>query len=246
MRSVRWGKYIISVWDVIEDQKLLMSIIFSLMDGTNPPCDKVNNSIVVNANSVLLFTTKPPSKDTEYLTPQSLSTHLEEITTTLCPITLDALPLKNAMASQISPNIPSPQFFPHSPSLESDSPDSPRAGVFPQCGHVYALPPQNITLTSCPKCRVVGRMVPLLVQTGPTFIPLDAEFTHVLPCGHAVTEALGRKMAGVPLPTNDLLLGDTEARAWGMCLAGRRRRCWFCGGGFYPNELKRLFFENTE
>jgi hypothetical protein len=212
-----------------------------------PPYDKVKRSIIVNANSVLLFTTKPPSKDTEYLTPQSLSTRLEEITTsTLCPITLDTLPLKNAMASQISANIPTPLIVAFSPPLEPNSPATPRAGVFPQCGHVYALPPQNITLTSCPKCRVVGRMIPLLVQTGPTFLPLDAEFTHVLPCGHAVSEALGRKMAGVPLPSNDLLLADTEARMWGLCLAGRRRRCWFCGGGFYPSDLKRLFFESRE
>lgn len=123
-----------------------------------------------------------------------------------------------------------------------------RAGVFPICGHVFQLPPPhlNIRLTSCPKCRTVGRMIPLVLQTAPTFFPVDAEFTHVLPCGHAVSLELGKRMAGVPLPTNELLLGDTEAKTWGFCLAGRKRRCWFCGTGFYSTELKKLYFEQEE
>ena len=86
-------------------------------------------------------------------------------------------------------------------------------------------------------------MIPLLLQTGPTFLAKDAEFTHVLPCGHAVNEELGRRMASVGLPTNDLLLGETEAKAWGICLVSRKRRCWFCGGGFHPTDLKKLYFE---
>jgi len=72
------------------------------------------------------------------------------------------------------------------------------------------------------------------------------EFTRVLPCGHALGEELGRRMGGVALPSNDLLLGDTEASAWGKCLGGRRRRCWFCGAGFYPHDLKKLYFEERE
>jgi hypothetical protein len=201
---------------------------------------------------VLLFTTTPPSKDSEYLTPETLSTRLEQITTTLCPITLDTINLRNAMASQISHPLPSsPPIFDLSPDPDAD-PDTystlRRAGVFPQCGHVYELPPPHINanLILCPKCRVVGRMIPLIVQTGPTLISLDAEFTHVIPCGHAVSQELGEKMASVPLPTNDLLLGDTEAKAWGDALLGRRRRCWLCGGGFYSSELKRLFFETKD
>jgi hypothetical protein len=86
-------------------------------------------------------------------------------------------------------------------------------------------------------------MIPLVLQTAPTFFPVDAEFTHVLPCGHAVSLELGKRMASVPLPTNELLSGDTEAKSWGFCLAGRKRRCWFCGTGFYAGELKKLYFE---
>jgi len=89
-------------------------------------------------------------------------------------------------------------------------------------------------------------MIPLLLQTAPTMLAVDAEFTHVLPCGHAVSEELGRRMAGVPLPTNDLLSGETEAKDWVSCLSGRRRRCWFCGEGFYVTELRRLYFEMEE
>ena len=125
-------------------------------------------------------------------------------------------------------------------------PEHRRAAVFPQCGHVFELPPPHINLTSCPKCRAVGSLRPLLLQTAPTLFSLEEEFTHVLPCGHAVTEELGRRMAGVALPSNDLLMGDTEATAWGNCLSGRRRRCWLCGGGFYPNDLKTLFFERSD
>jgi hypothetical protein len=89
-------------------------------------------------------------------------------------------------------------------------------------------------------------MVPLVLQTAPTFLPLNSEFTHVLPCGHAVSEELGNKMANVALPTNDLLMGETEGRTWGVCLSGRRRRCWFCGMGFYPSDLKKLYFEQED
>lgn len=89
-------------------------------------------------------------------------------------------------------------------------------------------------------------MIPLVLQTAPTFFPIDAEYTHVLPCGHAVSLELGKRMASVPLPTNELLLGNTEARTWGFCLAGRKRRCWFCGMGFYPSDLKKLYFERDE
>jgi len=88
--------------------------------------------------------------------------------------------------------------------------------------------------------------VPLLLQTAPTFLARDAEFTHVLPCGHATSLELGMRMVGVGLPTNELLMGDTEARTWGTCLAGRKRRCWFCGGGFYATDLKKLYFEQEE
>jgi hypothetical protein len=89
-------------------------------------------------------------------------------------------------------------------------------------------------------------MVPLLLQTAPTFLAKNAEFTHVLPCGHAMSWELGMRMAGVALPTNELLMGDTEARTWGTVLAGRKRRCWFCGGGSYATDLKKLYFENEE
>ena len=86
-------------------------------------------------------------------------------------------------------------------------------------------------------------MIPLLLQTAPTFLALDAEFTHVLPCGHAMSLELGTRMSSFALPTNDMLVGEMEAKAWGLCLAGRQRRCWFCGGGFYPSDLKKLYFE---
>jgi len=137
----------------------------------------------------------------------------------------------------------------HQHNLDEDpSPELRRAGVFPVCGHVFELPPPHINdrLTSCPKCRVVGRMIPLLFQTAPTLMAKDAEFTHVLPCGHAMSLELGQRMASMGLPTNDLLLGETEASAWGVCLSGRRRRCWFCGTGFYSTDLKKLYFETSE
>ena len=57
---------------------------------------------------------------------------------------------------------------------------------------------------------------------------------------------LGMRMAGVALPTNELLMGDTEVRTWGAVLVGRKRRCWFCGCGFYATDLKKLFFETEE
>jgi hypothetical protein len=205
--------------------------------------------IVINANSVLLFTTIPPSKDIDYLTPKVLSTRLEAVTNALCPITYDPLPMRKAMMSatgaplqrassplQPDPPLPSP--------VKEDEAAVDRAGVFPACGHVFQLPPPHIRLTSCPKCRVICRIVPLVLQTAPTFLAVDAEFTHVLPCGHAVSEALGRRMAALALPTNELLLGETEARTWGICLSGRKRRCWFCGTGFYATDLKKLYFEH--
>lgn len=71
----------------------------------------------------------------------------------------------------------------------------------------------------------------------------DEEFTHVLPCGHAVSERLGKRMAGVGMPCNDLLVGETESKDWGDCLIGRRRRCWFCGTGFWGTDLRKLYFE---
>jgi len=201
--------------------------------------------IVVNANSVLLFTTIPPSKDSDYLTPEFLSTRLEAITDTLCPITYDPLPMRNAMMSTagapLALRIDLPP--PSSPTKDDEVALVDRAGVFPACGHVFQLPPPHIRLTSCPKCRVIGKMVPLVLQTAPTFLARDAEFTHVLPCGHAVSEALGRRMTAVALPTNELLLGETEARIWGTCLSGRKRRCWFCGTGFYATDVKKLYFE---
>jgi len=213
------------------------------------------SSIIVNANSVLLFTTTPPSKDLDYLTASTLSARLDEVRDTLCPITYESIPLRNAMLSNAGTqprNAPISPFLldpPHH-NLADDPPsdDFRRAGVFPTCGHVFELPPTHLNdrLTSCPKCRIPGRMIPLLLQTAPTFMSKDAEFTHVLPCGHAVSLELGERMASMGLPTNDLLLGETEAGAWGVCLAGRRRRCWFCGTGFYQTDLKKLYFERSE
>jgi Pellino len=196
--------------------------------------------IVVNANSVLLFTTVPPSKDPDFLTPEVLSSRLEAITDTLCPITYDQIPMRKAMMSTAGAPIQLDLALPSPPTDEA----ADRAGVFPACGHVFQLPPPHIRLTSCPKCRVIGKMVPLVLQTAPTFLAKDAEFTHVLPCGHAVSEALGKRMVAVPLPTNELLLGETEARTWGICLSGRKRRCWFCGTGLYATDLKKLYFEH--
>ena len=224
-----------------------------LTDGWYPTPDLhvLIYSIVVNANSVLLFTTVSPFKDNEYLTSESLSARLEAINDTLCPITYDHIPLRNAMISNVGMQ---PRNAPVSPFLLALSTPSAedsvvrRPGVFPTCGHVFELPsPQsNHRLTSCPKCRVAGRMIPLLLQTAPTLLPKDAEFTHVLPCGHAMSEELGKRMSLMGLPTNDLLLGETEAKTWGSSLSGRRRRCWFCGGGFYPADLKRLYFERDD
>jgi hypothetical protein len=74
----------------------------------------------------------------------------------------------------------------------------------------------------------------------------EDEFSHVLPCGHAVGEKLGERMAGIGMPSNDLLNGETEVKDWGDCLSGRRRRCWFCGTGFFPKDLKKLYFETRE
>jgi hypothetical protein len=223
--------------------------------------DNISNliSIVVNANSVLLYTTIPPSRDSDYLTPDILSARLDQIHNTLCPITYDHIPLRTAMISNagITPGHSSPVtlFTPNLPthheSPDSDATDSSsirRAGVFPLCGHVFELPPPhlNARLTSCPKCRVVGRMVPLLLQTAPTFLAPDADFTHVLPCGHAMNLELGTRMGSMALPTNDMLVGEAEAKAWGICLSGRQRRCWFCGGAFYSSDLKKLYFEQDE
>lgn len=213
------------------------------------------NSIIVNANSVLLFTTTLPSKDSEYFSTETLSTRLDQIKNTLCPITYDHIPLRNAMISNtgIAPrnSVISPFLLDLPTHKDHDLTDSDslrRAGVFPVCGHVFELPPLHLNnrLTSCPKCRIVGKMIPLVLQTAPTFLRLDSEFTHVLPCGHAVSEELGKRMASVALPTNDLLLGETDARMWGFCLAGRKRRCWFCGMGFYPTDLKKLYFEQDQ
>ena len=165
----------------------------------------------------------------------------------LCPITYDRIPLRNAMISNASPrNVFAPFLSPPIP--DNEETNKTRAGVFPSCGHVFELLPPHLKdrLTTCPQCRTPGRMIPLLLQCAPTFLPLDAEFTHVLPCGHAVSEALGRRMASVAVPTNDLLSGETEAKDWGDCLSGRRRRCWFCGAGFYSTELKKLYFEFEE
>jgi hypothetical protein len=165
---------------------------------------------------------------------------------TLCPITFDQIPMRNAMISNVNPrNVFAPFIL--SPPLHEDQEESGklRAGVFPSCGHVFELLPAHIIagLTSCPTCRVPGHMIPLLLQCAPTFLPVDAVYTHILPCGHAVSEELGKRMASIALPTNDLLLGETEAEDWGNCLSGRRRRCWFCGAGFYSTELKRLYLD---
>jgi hypothetical protein len=201
---------------------------------------------VVNANSVLLFNTTPPSKESDYLTPEKLSSRLDEMRNTLCPITYEPIPLRNAMISNVGnppPHSPIPPILLQNPTSDTDFPI--RAGVFPSCGHVFQLPPPNLNsrLLNCPKCRVAGRMIPLLLQTAPTLLRVQEEFTHVLPCGHAVSEELGKRMGSVGLPSNDLLVGETEAKMWGICLTGRRRRCWFCGTGFYPSEMKKLYFE---
>jgi hypothetical protein len=209
----------------------------------------------VNANSVLLFTTIPPSRaNVDFLTPTTLSARLDRRKPMLCPITFDQIPLRNAMISNAGAafrNIVMPSST-HSPQeqdpTENESNPLRRAGVFPNCGHVFELPPPHLNnrLTSCPKCRVVGRMVPLLLQTAPTLLPFESEYTHVLPCGHAVSLELGKRFAAVALPTNELLMGVTDAATWGVCLGGRKRRCWFCGAGFYATDLKKLYFEEDE
>ena len=69
-------------------------------------------------------------------------------------------------------------------------------------------------------------------------------------------------MKAVALPTNDVLSGEfvngglafggawgrdkligREGEEWASLLVGRRRRCWFCGAGFYPGEVQKLYFE---
>lgn len=207
---------------------------------------------------MLLFSTVPPSKDSEYFSAETLSTRLDEIKNTLCPITYDHIPLRSAMISNagIQPrNSPIPPFLLDPPTHDHNDISNSisttsvrRAGVFPTCGHVFELPAPHLNnrLTSCPKCRTIGRMIPLVLQTAPTFLTVDSEFTHVLPCGHAVSEELGKRMASVALPTNELLMGQTDARTWGFVLAGRKRRCWFCGMGFYPTDLKKLYFEQDD
>ena len=87
-------------------------------------------------------------------------------------------------------------------------------------------------------------MVPLVIQTAPTFMHKNEEYTHVLPCGHAVSEELGKRMAQIALPTNDLLMEVGDGEAWFRCLKGSRRRCWFCGSGFNSTDLKRLYYED--
>src|SRR5205814_4318716 len=114
-----------------------------------------NRSIVVNANLILLFSTSPPSKEKEYLTPEILSARLDEIKNTLCPITFDHIPLRNAMISNagIQPrNAPISPFLLDLPTshVDDNSNELDRAGVFPTCGHVFLLPPPpiNARLTS--------------------------------------------------------------------------------------------------
>ena len=185
----------------------------------------------MNANSVLLFSTTAPSRDGGFLTPAILSRRLEEINNTLCPITYDPIPLRNAMISNAG-------------KVTQDVPIL-RPGVFPSCGHVFQLPPPQInnTLKSCPTCRHPGHMIPLLLQTAPTFLRVDATFTNVIPCGHAFSDELARRMSAVALPTNDFLIDTTEAREWANSLSGRRRRCWFCGAGFFVSEVRKLYLD---
>jgi hypothetical protein len=87
-------------------------------------------------------------------------------------------------------------------------------------------------------------MIPLLLQTAPTLLEMDAEFTKVIPCGHAVSEKLARRMRLVGLPTNEMLGEEGfEGGDWADCLVGGKRRCWFCGEGFLPEEVQSLYFD---
>jgi len=86
-------------------------------------------------------------------------------------------------------------------------------------------------------------MIPLLLQIAPTLLDLDAAFTKVIPCGHAVSESLAKRMSIMGLPTNEILQGEMEKMDWGECLVGTKRRCWFCGTGFIPKEVQTLYFD---
>ena len=211
--------------------------------------------IVVNAESVLLFSTIPPSQDQRFLTPTVLQRYLEQEKTIFCPITFDPIPFNNSMVSgRLYPGIliPVPTLASARNDIDLYANRSGRPGVFPKCGHIFELPPSHIKLESCPKCRTKGCISPLTILTLPTFFPmegqfiLEKEFTHVLPCGHAVSEELGRRMTAVALPTVDLLMKETVAQDWVDCFGGDKRRCWFCGRGFNPEDLTKLYYDHDE
>lgn len=164
----------------------------------------------------------------------------------LCPITLEQIDLNSAMISNaLRPPRSTVSVRASAPTDDAIYSNAVRAGVFPKCGHVFELPQPHINarLVACPKCRVPGLMVPLVLQTAHTFMHKNDEYTHVLPCGHAVGEELGKRMAGVALPSNEMLIDNPEVEMWWRCLTGGNRRCWFCGWGFKSEDLRKLYFE---
>jgi len=192
-----------------------------IAEGVDNKLEK--GSIIVNAECVLLFA--PPNRNQEFLTLQVLQTYLDNER-----ISLDRYPLGGFSDSGLY---------------------QPSPGVFPKCGHVRELSSGFKEFTHCPKCRVEGEMLPLMLQTAPTFFPFKGKFnikttfTHVLPCGHAVSKELGQRMAAVALPTNDMLT-QRDRQDWVDCLRGDKRRCWLCGSGFLADQLQKLDYEDYE
>jgi len=142
--------------------------------------------IVVNADSVLLFTSISPSRDKDFLTPAALASRLEQMKSILCPITLEQIDLNNAMISNALRPPRSTVSVRASPSTEEAIySNAARAGVFPKCGHVFELPRPHINarLVACPKCRVPGLMVPLVLQTAHTFMTRTMSILMFCPVG---------------------------------------------------------------
>jgi hypothetical protein len=123
----------------------------------------------------------------------------------ICPITYDHLDIDHL------------QNQPHSVLAITDK----NVCVYPNCGHVYSSAANNNpNKRNCPMCRKQGPLVPLRYRFNPVLS--DGKATHVLSCGHAVTEECA-KMA-----MNRKILDEKDFPMEGPWRYEGKSNCPFC------------------
>jgi hypothetical protein len=102
-------------------------------------------------------------------------------------------------------------------------PAAPRPCVFPKCGHTFNQFPSTYRPSNCPTCRKEGPVTELKLRYEPRIS--RGPPTHVLTCGHGMSQECAQEAMERPMPRYDL----DQTNDWKLPESSSKRACPFCG-----------------